>query len=303
MPRIPAQKTKPNLESIPAVEFPDPSTATATIEPTPVTTKPRPPQPPKRSVSEILRQRAEEASLLVAAGEEVLIALAKGQSPSPEEHALLVSLGLLGDRLDAEVRRMTRILNHQTRAGTEADRQQAVRNADEAAALLANRGPEIEQAVAELLAERSRLETSAAETRAICDRQSEAIKTLRTREFLPDNLRAELDDVARQTSPILARLHTLEGEITLTERLAALDVTDRVVIDHADSNGLSCYQEGAERSDPRKTVRSVDAAGWRSYLDQRRVDDKHRRAEIAEVQAELEPLKEKRERLLSHYVR
>ena len=276
-------------------------TAIATIDAPEPVRQPTPPkpEPEPRSVSEILRRRSEEAAVLIQAAEEVLTALARGQSLSSDERSLLSSMGLVGERLDGEVRRMTRVLNWQSKSGTKADREKATAASKKASAELVKRGPEIDAEVERLLAEKVNLEATTETTEQVCQRQIEAVKALTNREYLPDHLKSELDDLVRQSRPILARLHTLEGEIGLTARLSELETAHQAVVEHARHLRLECYSEIADRG---KITSSVDPVGWRQYIDRRRADDEQRGSEIEAVQAELEPLIAKREALLSHYI-
>jgi len=267
----------------------------------PATPPPVKPTRQARDVSEILQRRAAESAALLEAAEEVLNAQIDGQTLNSDERSLLVALGFTGEKLAAETRRLTRVRGWQTRAGTQAEREQDSRTADQAKEERDRRGPEIEQQIADLQRELATLDTTAAQARAAIENREAAVKALRDRELLPATVQAELDDAAKAMTPIKARVNTLKQEIETTARLAPLQVTDRAVIDFARFRKLPCYVERADQ--PSSLVQTVDPTGWRQYIAQRQADDEQRQAEIEVLQAELEPLNAKRESLLSFYVR
>ena len=258
---------------------------------------------PKRNASEILDRLAADAKELLTATDDIVAALAQGQNPTPEERAILVARGLVGPRLDAEVSRLRRVLSFQGKAGTAADRDQDRQDAETAAAELASRGPEYEQQIAALHAKLSDLHANAERTAAIVDRQRIALDSLKNWELLPEQLVAELQDYSRAIQPLNARLNTLRNEIATTTRLAALPVEDAGVLAHAQAAKLACYRDGSAPKPGSSSKPHVDPAGWREYISRRQADDNDRRAELEQVETDLQPLIEKRESLLSHYVR
>ena len=303
MPRNPApskQEKKPQPK--PIEEQPPAGVAVVDVH-EPVRPKKTPPRPePKRPVSDILARRAEEAAVLVEAVEETLIALASDHTLTADDRSLLTSVGLVGERLEGELLRMKRIVSRQALAGTADDRERARENAKEAAAKVAKRGPVIDAAILALQTEKADLGATAESTRQTVESQEDAVKTLRTRNFLPDHIKAEFDSLRSQVQAFSPKLQGLKGEISHTEVLAQMEVTDKTVIEHAESKRLPCYKEVEHPHNPGRITYCVDPTGWQQYMDQRREDDEQRRVELAETEAEIEPFVEKQERLLGHYV-
>ncbi len=310
MPRIRRDDTP--TPTVAAYDLPDAAPVrTLDTAPQPTLSATRP--TPKRSVSQILRERAEDAAVLLAAAEEVVFAIVAGHNPSAEERSVLVSLGITGQRLDAEVVRLTRVRNWRAKTGTVDDRDQARRDADSAAAALAHRGPEIEHQLADLQRELRTLQSAAEQANIVVVKQAAALDSLRSPELLPEQLVAEFNDHARAMQPLNAKLNTLRNEIGTTERLAGLDIKDPAVLAFAESAKLPCVvtkrwgQDGRPADDapaPGGWLQtSIDAAGWQDYLRQRRADDAERQREIPTIEAELQTLAAKRESLLNHYVR
>lgn len=262
---------------------------------------PQPSPQPKCTVSEILQRRVEESAALLDAAERVLVGIARGQSPSSEERNLLTTLGFVGPRLDAEVLRIRRVVAWQDMTGTHSDRKAARESAKIAAEKLARRGPEIDEAMQQLSAERADLERTAGETESVVQRHAEAVKSLRKRELLPEQVQGELDDLARQIQPLRAKLKTAEGEVERTALLAGLAVDHPTVVGHAEARQLQCFSMHKLSHDSAEG--RVDPAGWKTYIAQRQAEDEQRRAEIDRLEASIEPLIQKREKLLSFYVK
>ncbi len=297
-----------------------PQTQTPAAEPEHVALHQEPPaQPPPRpkaqpvttppvvvttpEVQAILDRRAKESSLLLDAAEQVLTAIARGESPTAESQSLLVSMGFVAARRDAEVVRLKRVLSWQAKTGTAEERDQARQAAETAATELATRGPEIEQQIAALHRELAKLESEAAQTQKITEQQTAAVKSLRCRELLPVQLQQELDDAQiRHRDGYAARIRDLRGQIELTERLCAMKPPYNEATGYAEQLGLPCFQRvrtGHDSAVP--TI--VDVAGWNRHLDERRAADEALQPELERLEAEATPLIEKRETLLSFYVR
>ena len=258
---------------------------------------------PKRTASEILDRLAADANELLTATDEIVAAIAQGQNPTAEERSILVARGLVGPRLDAEASRLRKVTAFQQKAGTAEQRDQARHAAEAAAAELARRGPEVEQKIAALQRELSDLQVAAERSAAVVERQRIALDSLRNWELLPEQLVAELQDYSRAVQPLNARLNTLRNEIATTERLAGLPVEHADVLAYAQAAKLACYRDGSAPKPGSSSKPHVDPAGWREYISRRQADDNDRRAELEQVETDLQPLIEKRESLLSHYVR
>jgi hypothetical protein len=294
-----------------------PQTSTLDQEHQPVAVLDRPPAPKPKAqpattppvavtapeeVRAILDRRAKESSLLLNAAEQVLLAIVQGQNPTAEERSLLVSLGFVGEKLKAETVRMTRVLNWQARAGTAEGRDQARQARQAAEAELATRGPQIEAEQARLQAELATLQATAEQTAAVCEKQAESLKSLRNRDLLPEQIRAELDDLTRtHRDQYAVKIRALRSEIERTAILAAMVPTDRACVEFAEMNRLPCHSLRKTGHD--SAVGQVDPAGWRQYLAQRQADDIERQAELDQLEVEAAPLIERRETLLSFYVR
>jgi len=294
----------PRRESTAVIDRLAPATALCQEPQAPPKPKPIPPATPKPArpdIGELVRRRAAESNDLLQAAEEILFRLAASENPSPDEHSLLVSLGLTGDKLKSETNRVTRIASWREKSGTEAEREQARQAAETAASNLAWRAPEIAAEVQRLQAELATLEMTAERTRVAVERQSAALASLRVRDLLPIQRQAEYDDLARQRSPLLARINTLRGEIQRTELLAGMQPTDRACIEFAEVNRLPCFRREKVQHDSDRGV--VEPNGWKAYIAQRQVDDEGRRAELEPLEAESAALDARREALLSFYVK
>jgi hypothetical protein len=265
-------------------------------------TRPKTARQAAPDVAEILARRASESVALLDAAETILMQLAREEPIDGNARALLLSLGFDRDKQAREVGRLKRVLHHQARAASQAERDKAEVDARAAAEILATRGPEIEQELARLQNELATLARAAETAARTVEGQQQSVQTLRDRELLPEHIRAEYDAARQEFNQTFGtRIGALKSEIATTEHMGALDLNNlreaRVAVSHGESLRLEVFLPKR----PEQT-HTIDPARWSRYIAQRRADDVARLAQIEQIEAEAESLAQRQRDLLSFYV-
>jgi len=164
-----------------------------------------------------------------------------------------------------ETARILKVRKLQSQAGTGSDRQAASDAATKAETAFASRSAEIDAAISQLQAERSKLQQTADVARAESDRRQVALRRLREKSVLPayvyDRLRQAEN---RWSSGDGHSLETKRNRLKVLTGLAALDVSERRMVPGGYSGGkglqtVQGYVEGcpAFGSTPDERLRSM----------------------------------------------
>ena len=234
-------------------------------------------------LQEIRKQDCTEA-------DELLVKLAnENRKPTQAESAYFRSrLNWDETAVSTQVRRMSKVLHFKSIAGTAADRQATLEQADASRTTLEKESPKLRDAIAKAEAKLRQLEADASRAAKRSEDQVEAVQTLR--KLIPEHIAEDVREQQTQLDFGLGR-ELSDAEMRERQLMACLDRslhrtdTDHIeCVDRCDRSAVMRGGQGRKVFSPAwpdiKVAMEAEAAELASKIDELKKQIAHRQAEI-----------------------